>query len=127
MRAEQKIRMSPRVTLYVQRKMNAADSSTDDVIRIFEDDDYLEMYRIVYTAPDLRKSSTFYMTKSKAVTYVADLLQSLTHDAIPFEAIQVTSAIFPSVVYHVSELDSFHVRHLIEDMVATSLRNVDRS
>jgi hypothetical protein len=119
--------MSPRVTLYIQRKMNAPDSSSDDILRIYEDDDYLEMYRIVYTAPDLKKDNAFYMTKTKVVAYIHDLLKSLTHDAIPFEALQVTPSIFPSVVYHVSELDDPDVRYLIEDVIETSLRNVERA
>ena len=117
--------MPPRVTLYVQRKINDATSATDDIIRIFEDDDYHEMYRVVYSAPDMKRKSTFYMTKTRVLTYVSDILKSLRYDAVPFEAVQVTPAIFPSVVYHVAELDDSNVRHLILDVVDTSLRSVE--
>ena len=119
--------MSPRVTLYVQRDTNAPDSSNDDVIRVYEDDDYRDMYRLVYTAPDMQKDSTFYMTKSRVLTYVSDLLKTLSHDLVPFESIQVTTLIAPSVIYHVADLDRPEIRHLIEDSIDTALRNVERS
>ncbi len=108
-------------TLFIQRK---ADSRGDDIIRISCDDEYVDMYRIQYATPELKKKRVFYMTRSKVLAYVSDLLKSLTYDIEPFEAVQVSTIIHPSVVYHVSELDDIGCRRLIEDMVDMSLRNV---
>jgi hypothetical protein len=113
--------MRLRVSFYIQR---SGTGKKDDILSIYEDDSYLEMYRFVYQAADLHRKHTFYLPRSKVIPYVSDLLKSLTHDIEPFEAVQVSSSIFPSVVYHVSDLDDPDVRHLIEDMVSTSLRRV---
>ncbi len=109
-----------KVTLYVQRQDTREDK--DDVIKIYEDPDFLEMCRITYTTPELKKTSQFYMTRRLVTTYISDLLHSFVHDSDPFEYIQVTTAIHPSVNYHVSDLDSSHVRRLIEDMVYDAIK-----
>lgn len=116
--------MSAKVTFYLNRK--GLGPKHDDVISIFEDDDYLEMYRIVYRTPELKKKNVFYMTRSKTMAYVSDLLKALTYDTDPFVSLQVSTAIHPSLQYQIPDLWDSGIRHLIEDMVEMSLRNVNR-
>jgi hypothetical protein len=104
-------------TFFIQRS-----SGGDDIIRMFEEEH--EMVRIVYTSPEFhkKKGREMFVTMSKAVDYIGDLMKSLRYDTQPFEYFQVTTAIHPSVVYHVSDLDNFEVRHLIQDMTEMALR-----
>lgn len=113
--------MRTSTTLYIQR---TAESRGDDIVQISPSDDYVDMFMIRYSTPELKKKRVFYMTRSKVLAYVSDLLKSLTHDIEPFEAVQVSTSIHPSVVYHVADLDDAEVRRLIEDMVDMSMRNV---
>jgi hypothetical protein len=113
--------MRTSTTLYIQR---TAESRGDDIVQISPSDDYVDMFMIRYSTPELKKKRVFYMTRSKVLAYVSDLLKSLTHDIEPFEAVQVSTSIHPSVVYHVADLDDVDVRRLIEDMVDMSMRNV---
>lgn len=110
-----------KVTFYLQRKGKGP--SQDDVIQIFEDDEYLEMYRIVYKTPELRRQTVFYMTRPKTLTYVVELLKALTYDTDPFAYLQVTTRVHPSIQFQIPDLHDPPVRHLIEDMVDTALRN----
>jgi len=110
-----------KATIYIQRR-DGHDEKDDDIIRIYDDDEYRDTVRLVYSTPELAKNSTFYFTIPRAVTYLGDMLKTLRHDSSPFEHVQVTTAIHPSVLYHVSDLDSDEVRYRIEDTVDTVLR-----
>jgi hypothetical protein len=98
------------------------EETDDDVIRVYEDPDFAEMYRVTFRSSDIKKASEFYLDGGRAVAYISTILKSLTYDTDPFEKIQVDTAIHPSVMYHVSDLDQCSVRHLIEDMIDSSLR-----
>jgi hypothetical protein len=110
-----------KATLYIQRATNST-RENDDVIQMFDDDEYRDMIRVTYSTPELRKASEFYMTIPQALQYLSDTLKTLRHDAQPFEHVQVSTQLHPSVLYHVSDLDCCQVRHLIEDTVETALR-----
>lgn len=110
-----------KATLYIQRS-NAPSVDSDDIIRLYEDDDIREMVRIVYSTPELRKGTAMYVPAPRAMAYISDLLKTLRHDSQPFEYVQVTTAIHPSILYHVSDMDNYEVRHLIEDTVEVALR-----
>ena len=110
-----------KATLYIQRT-NAPSADSDDIIRLYEDDDIREMIRIVYSTPELRKGTAMYVPAPKAMLYISDLLKTLRHDSQPFEYVQVTTAVHPSILYHVSDMDNYEVRHLIEDTVEVALR-----
>lgn len=113
-----------KVTLFLHRK--GLGSEHDDVIEIHDDDEYIEMYRIVYRTPECKKKeSVSYMTRSKTLVYISDLLKSLTYDTDPFAFLQVTTRIHPSIQYQVPDLWDSSIRHLIEDMIDTALRNAE--
>lgn len=107
-------------TFYIQRKEGR--SSNDDVIRIYENQRYPELYQIVYSTPEWKKEVRFHMGRHLVGNYINDLLKSLNYDTDPFEYIQVSTSIHPSIMYHISDLENSDVRHLIEDMVATAIR-----
>jgi hypothetical protein len=107
-------------TLYIQRRNGT--SSNDDVIRIYENDRYSELYQIVYSTPEWKKEVRFHMGRHLITNYIGDLLKSFNHDTDPFDYIQISTSIHPSVMYHISDLGNPEVRHLIEDMVYTAIR-----
>ena len=113
-----------KVTFYIQRKNSY--SEDDDIVQIYDVDSGVDLYRLVYSTPEAKKSTQFHMTRSVATQYVVDLLQSLKFDSDPFEYFQVTTAIHPSIQYHISDLDNPAVRVLIEEMVYTTLKTPTR-
>jgi hypothetical protein len=110
-----------KATLYIQRSTNSTPEN-DDVIHMYDDDEYRDMIRITYSTPELKKSTEFYMTVPQTLQYLSDTLKSLNCDAQPFEHVQVSTVLHPSVLYHVSDLGCCQTRHLIEDTVETALR-----
>jgi hypothetical protein len=107
-----------RCTIRLLRK--TLNESDDDLIQVFDDSDFAEMYRITFRPAGAKKASEFYLDHGRTVQYVATVLKTLTYDTDPFEKIQVDTAIHPSVMYQVVELDD--VRHMIEDSIDAALR-----
>lgn len=92
----------------------------DDVLRIF-DTDMNDLFRITFHASDMRKPSQFMATRHWALQYVSEILSTMVHDTDPFHSIQVDTAIHPSILYHVSDMDDCCVRKLVEDTVDSAL------
>jgi hypothetical protein len=109
-----------KATLYIQR--TNAPAASDDIIQLFDDDEFRDMIRVTYSTPELKKSTEFYLTVPQTLQYLSDTLKTLRHDAQPFEHVQVSTMLHPSILYHVSDLDCCQVRHLIEDTLETALR-----
>lgn len=110
-----------KATLYIQRTTSRS-SADDDIIHMYDDDEYRDMVRITYSTPELKKATEFYMTIPQTLQYLSDTLKSFNYDAQPFEHVQVSTQLHPSVLYHVSDLGCCQTRHLIEDIVETALR-----
>lgn len=109
-----------KATLYIQRATGGR--ANDDVIKVYETTENTDLYRIVYSTPEVKKDSQFHMGCHVASQYFGDLLKSLTYDTEPFEYVQLSTAIHPSVIYHVSDLDDSSIRHMVEDMLMESIR-----
>ena len=109
-----------RTTIYLTQR--SAGESHDDVIHISTNDESRELYDVVYKTPELRKAKSFTTTESNVLDYVADILRALSNDMDPFEHFQLTTAIHPSIFYHVSDLESSSVRGDILAMIRMSLR-----
>lgn len=109
-----------KATFYIQRTEGG--SSSDDIVRMYEDEH--ELIRIVYSSPEFggKKGRKMYVSMTKAIDYLGDLMKSLTYDNQPFEFFQVSTAIHPSVLYHISDLETPEVRHIIQDMTEMTLR-----
>jgi len=109
-----------RTTLYLtQRGLN---KSHDDVIHISTNDENHGLFDVVYKTPELRKSKAFTTTESQVLDYVADILRALSTDMDPFENFQLTTAIHPSIFYHVSDLENPSIRGDILAMIRMALR-----
>ena len=109
-----------RTTIYLTQR--SAGESHDDVIHISTSDESRELYDVVYKTPELKKSKSFTTTESNVLDYVADILRALSNDMDPFEHFQLTTAIHPSIFYHVSDLESSSVRGDILAMIRMSMR-----
>lgn len=111
--------MHTKVTLRFQRKSGTA--STDDVLRISDDDEYHETYKIEFNPGNGAGQYRYYLTLSPLMTYISNLLRAMPFDADPFEYLQVDTQMHPTVLYHISDLDDREIRHLVEDTVETAL------
>jgi hypothetical protein len=100
---------------------NQKKEKEDDVIRIY-DTDCNDLFRVTFRATDMKKSNQFFATRNWSVGYVSEILSTMTHDTAPFDAIQVDTAIHPSVLYHVGDMDDYGIRCLVEDTVDSVLR-----
>lgn len=106
-----------KVTLIIIRKNNE-----EDFINVYEDETHREMFRLTYKSADSSKTlREFYMSERRALNYISDILESMTHDADPFEYVQVLSEIHPSVMYHVMDLDDEDIRTEIENVVSDAM------
>jgi hypothetical protein len=91
----------------------------DDLITFTTDPLYPDLVEITSkffkTPQNLRYKST--VDRSRCPHFVRTLLRSLIHDDEPFEQIQFNSALFPSVLYNVSDLACDRVNSAIDDLV----------
>lgn len=95
---------------------------TDDIVQFYDDEEYFEMIRIVYTPGEhTKKSNEFWLTRRDTFGYVSTILKSLESDNDPFEYVQLQTAIHPSIMYPVSEFEDTEKRWLVEDMVRDAI------
>lgn len=106
-----------KVTLYFVTNKNE-----DDVLRIFDDDVHPDMYRLVFKAHDMQGPNEFYLSDRDLQDYISETLKSMQNDMDPYEYVQVMTAIHPSILYHVCDLESQAVRWQVEDMVVAACR-----
>lgn len=99
----------------------SADNRPDDVIRIQTTTSRRLMVVFEPGEPGCKKT-IFFMNSHCVMSYIDDILQSMRMDIDPFEELQVTTRIHPSVLFHVSDLDKRDTRHLILGMVETALK-----
>lgn len=114
-----------KATIRFQRNGNP---ESDDILRIYDDDEFYEMQRVEYKPAEYpSRQNQFYLEQTRTIEYISDVLKSLTYDVDPFEYIQIDTAMHPPIVYHVAELDSKQTRWLIEDMLAAAIRRPVRT
>lgn len=97
-------------------------SHHDDKIIVRTHERSHDVFEVTYSSPELRLDRQFSASLSSVIHYIEDSLTSMRHDIDPFENIQVTTSIHPSVLYHVSDMDESSVRDLILNMLRDSLR-----
>lgn len=81
-----------------------------------------EIFEVIYRSPELKTDRRFLASFFSTMRYVDDMLTSMRHDTEPFESIQLTTAIHPAVLYHVSDMDESSTRELILNMIADALK-----
>lgn len=62
-----------------------------------------------------------YMNLDKVLDYIHNSLKSLQYDVDPYEQVQITSMMSPTVLYHVADMSSEEIRHLIDDILYDEL------
>lgn len=104
-----------KTTLYLTHATNP-----DDIIFIKEMSTGL--YEVSYEPNDSKKHRTFLLSHVDTMSYISDILKSLDHDSDPFDHVQVTTAIHPTIMYNAADFVDIRVRHHVEDMVNMALR-----
>jgi len=105
--------------LSIQITRDDDNESRDDIIRIRTVD---EMPDLVSVKTRFRNNpddieNQFYLPRGAAIDYVNTLIGSIQCDDEPFHSIQLNSAMFPSVMYRVSDLNEDSVRSSIQNIV----------
>lgn len=98
------------------------DRNQDDTICIYDTEN--DTFRIVYHCSDYtQRQRQFYLTRHATLNYIEDLLRSMKYDTEPFQYIQISTEMHPSVLYHGIDLEKIAVRRLIIDMIDTAMRH----
>ena len=97
-------------------------SAHDDRISIRPYNGSCDIFEVKFHTPDLKCDRKFLASFSGVLSYVEDILMSMRCDADPFENIQLSSSIHPSVFFHVSDMDESGNRDIIMNMVRDSMR-----
>lgn len=94
----------------------------DDIVQFDRVQSDPDRIRVTYRDGTARRRGTyqFYIAREAVNDYVSDLLFGLRHDAEPFEYVQVMTAITPSILYHVADLDDADIRSNIRTTVAAA-------
>ena len=109
-----------RATLIITRKDKGA--AFDDKVVISQSSESSEVYSVAYSTPELRSVRTFSATYNSVLQYVEDILTSLKYDTEPFEYLQLYTAIHPSVMYHLADVDDSDARRVILNQIRDSMR-----
>jgi hypothetical protein len=97
-------------------------SAHDDRISVYPYEGSHSIFEVVYRTPDLTRDRRFLASFSGTLQYVEDILMSMRVDVDPFEQIQLSTAIHPSVMFHVVDLEDSFSRDVIMNMVGDSMR-----
>ena len=79
------------------------------------------MFDVTYTTPELKMSRVFTVDESKVMDFFEDILYSALSDNDPFGNIQVYTAIHPTFIFTVDDIDC-NVRRNITNMIRFALR-----
>lgn len=112
-----------KVTLFfIQSVCNTSEHKKDDVIRIFSTSTP-DSYRVVYKPWEHKKvQNEFTMNYMEVLNYINTIIRSLENDDDPLDCIQISTAIHPSILFRLSDLEVVGVRNIFDDMIRSSLR-----
>lgn len=81
---------------------------SDDRIDIIRGSHVAETMRVRYTPGESRSGTTytFVLTRSGVRRYIGNLFQALQMDLDPWEKVQISPVIGPSILFHVGDLGS---------------------
>lgn len=94
----------------------------DDKVYVSSFEGSKDIFEVKYFTPDLRDGRMFLASFSGVLQYIEDTLTTMRHDIDPFENIQVSTSVHPSILYHVSDMDESTVRDLILDTARDAMR-----
>lgn len=113
--------------LKIHLTRSAAAAADDDIISfrtVSEHPDLIKVtveYAATGTVEHSGFSKSFVFSRGGAYEYAMTLIGSLIRDDDPFEQLQLSSAMFPSVIYRIEHLEEPEVRTAIQDIVWTTL------
>jgi hypothetical protein len=96
--------------------------SHDDEVYVSPYEGSRSIFEVVYKTPELTRDRRFLASFSGVLQYLEDIMMSMRSDVDPFEQIQLNTAIHPSVMFHVSDMDDSETRDVIINMIGDSLR-----
>lgn len=108
--------MSNILSFFVQQ-----DGQPDDAIHVHSMPKMADMFRVKYVPSNGKHNYTFYMDRYRLENYVYTMLRTLAADAEPFTYFQVSSAIAPSILYNIPDLEDDAIRRQIMDMVGLAM------
>jgi hypothetical protein len=113
--------MSIKTTLRFLRSGESYEN--DDVIKIYSTR-VPDTFRVVYTPADSTTDSVYtaFMSRGSVLSYITDILKSMKYDVDPFDRIQISTDLHPSIMYSASDMDDVIPRRNLENMLHTSLR-----
>ncbi len=112
--------MNNRVTIFLTRKGDDR-TTRDDVISVWENATTPAVFTVKYRPGDGDRTRMFYMCEKETMSYLSSMFKSLDYDTDPFDKIQITTAIHPSIIYDVAAVADAQVRYAMEDMIEDSL------
>jgi hypothetical protein len=102
-------------TFYIQKTDQA-----DDVITI-QSCSGSTLFSVKYSPNDTKTVYRFMMDRRRTLEYVYNMLDTLSRDTDPFDRIQLTTRVAPSVVYHISDLNDEDVCDMLMDTLVLAL------
>jgi len=122
---DSKIRMVLNATLYFIQK---GQPKKDDIIRIYSTPDDTDTYTVTYKPWEYgRIRNQFTLSYMEVLNYINTVLRALENDDDPIECIQISTAMHPSVMFLLADLETVDIRNIFDDMLRAALRtNVKR-
>lgn len=108
-------------TMYLVTLFITKDGFNDDKVFFSPARGIPGSFEVVYCPGDLETTYRFIMDLDKCSTYVHYLLKSLKNDSDPFEFLQVSTKIAPSIIYDIEELGNTRVRDFVEESIMLAL------
>ena len=94
----------------------------DEIIKFYPNTYCPDSYTVEFIPSDLTKSKySFDLNYGNLKNYIQNLLDLLRYDTEPFDEIQLTTKMIPSIMFNISDLDRTHIRNLIEYNIITAL------
>ena len=111
--------MAKLLALHITRVDEGNDG--DDIIEFHTSSESPDMVEITSKFKGLDRTRFRYtLPIGNCPHYVETLLSALAKDVEPFDRVQITSAMFPAVIYDVRTLGDDDVFHTIRDMIYTT-------
>lgn len=94
----------------------------DDRITVKSHADSHDIFEVVFHTYELKSDRKFLASFSGVLTYVEDVLISMRRDIDPFEEIQLSTDIHPTLLYKVPDIDDNRVVDLMMSIIRDALR-----
>uniref|UniRef100_A0A6C0AKQ9 Uncharacterized protein n=1 Tax=viral metagenome TaxID=1070528 RepID=A0A6C0AKQ9_9ZZZZ len=107
--------MTTLLALHVTR---TSEQSADDIILFQTDPAYPDVVEITSTFSGTKKLRYQYtLPRSRCSHYARTIVRALVDDVEPFDRVQISSAMFPAVMYNVEDLVRSRVMESIDEVL----------